>query len=81
MIPEDQGTISPSGYAVANVIGQLTYHGRARVYPNIVNDGQDHHQMAANRYLEHLDKLHGIGATQLKFKHLPGVKGFLDLEG
>ncbi len=51
------------------------------VYPNIVNDGKDHHVMAAKRYQAHLDIVHGIGAAQLQERHLPVVKLYMDWAG
>ena len=46
-----------------------------------MNDGKDHHVMAAKRYQVHLANVHGIGATQIEERHLPVVKLFMDWAG
>ncbi len=54
------------------------------VHPNIVDDGKDHHVMAARRYQEHLADIHNIGVTQIQYRHLPILKMKkmkIDLEG
>ena len=41
------------------------------VHPNLVNDGKDHHIIAAHRYQAHLANVHWIGEDDIVAEDLP----------
>ena len=48
------------------------------VHPNLVDDGRDHHLVAANRYQAHLAIVHQIGADDITTKDLPAMTIMLE---